>query len=308
MARDVSQHEIPTSLIALQRDERPYSYSELSTLKIPVLPDDTKLTLDQVKCILLDVIINNHANVFRAASVLTVPLFGDEFSKVEPFEYVVKEPPELQKSGTRLMAGLQCNECIELNDLYSEWGDERVQAQIIANTALLAVLTSPRDLHPHDAVKDEAFRCMNLGVSFAQFTAYTTLMDFLKTKGKTLSDLYELIPAPFIANFKEAVERRRSDLEASPCWYRYCHALNAGFVREFSIHGCQDIAYFGIAIKALSKNVNATVGDVAGVRLSEEMKKELCEHAKIVVRAWHTWRRRGQPTRHTPNASMEHAP
>ncbi|VDD77835.1 unnamed protein product, partial [Mesocestoides corti] len=126
MARDVSEPVVHNPLIALLRDERPYSYSELSQLKIPVLRDDTKLTLDQVKCILLDVLIENNADVFRAASVLTVPLFGDEFSTVEPFEYVVTEPPEMQKSGSRLMAGLQCNECIELNDLYSEWGDERV--------------------------------------------------------------------------------------------------------------------------------------------------------------------------------------
>ncbi|VDD83899.1 unnamed protein product [Mesocestoides corti] len=357
MARDVSEYKMPISLLALLRGERPYSYTELATLKIPVLPDDTKLTLDQVKCILVDVIINNHADVFRAASVLTVPLFGDEFSKVEPFEYVVTEPPELQKAGTRLMEGLECNECIALNDLYFEWGDERVQAQIIANTALLAALTSPyavtapslkfpswtpqnwpmsrivkckpfepvdgellklmwkkinrdyvswklgevvsrviaqrcvcyfqrRDLHPHDAVRDEAFCCMNMGVFFAQFSAYSTLMDFLNSKGKTLSDLHELLPAPFIADFKAAVERRRIDLEASPCWYPYCHALKIGFVREFSFRNCPDIAYFGIALKALWRDVNATVGDVPGVYLSEEVKRQLCEYAKIVVRGW----------------------
>ncbi|VDD78982.1 unnamed protein product [Mesocestoides corti] len=255
------------------------------------------------------------------------------------------------------MEGLECNECIALKDLYSEWGDERVQARIIANTALLAALTSPfaesassakfpswtprtrsmsqivkckpfepvdgellklmwvkirrdyakwklggvvsrviaqrcvcysyiHDLHPHDAVRNEAFRCMNLGVAFAQFTAYTTLMDFLKSKGKTLSDLHELLPTPFITDFKAAVERRRSDLKASPCWYPYCHALKTSFVREFSLRNCQDIAYFGIALKALWRDVNATVGDAAGVELSEEVKKQLCEYAKIVVAEW----------------------
>ncbi|VDD78912.1 unnamed protein product [Mesocestoides corti] len=348
---------MPTSLLAQQRDERPYSYSALSKVRIPVLPDDTKLTLDQVKCILLDVLIDNHADVFRAASVLTVPLFGDEFSKIEPFEYVVTEPPELQKAGTRLMEGLECNECIALNDLYSEWGDEQVQAQVIANTVFLAALTSPyiviapsskftswtnqkwpmsdiakckairpvdgellklmwvkirrdyakwelggvvsrviaqkcvcyfrrRDFYPYDAVRDEAFRWMNFGVYFALFSPYRKLMNFLKSKGKTLSDLHELIPAPFIANFKAAVERRRSDLEASPCWYSYSHALNTGFVREFSLRNCPDIAYFGKALKDLWSDVNATVGDVPGVQLSEEIKKQLCEYAKNVVREW----------------------
>ncbi|VDD83897.1 unnamed protein product [Mesocestoides corti] len=284
--------------------------TKTTTLKIPVLPDNAKLTLDHVKCILLDVLIDNHADVFRAASVLTVPLFGDEFSKVEPFEYVVTEPPELQKPGARLMAGLQCNECIELNDLYSEWGDERVQARIIANAALVAVLTSPLavsassskflswtlqnwpislfvqctafrpvdgellklmwtkirrfyvrwelgkeilrvialrcacyfhggDLHPHDPVKDEAFRHMGIGVAFAQFSAYKMLMDYLKKKGKTLLDLLKLIPANFIVKFKAAVEHRRSDLEASPCWYYYCHALSPDFYHEYAVEGYQ---------------------------------------------------------------------
>ncbi|VDD84466.1 unnamed protein product, partial [Mesocestoides corti] len=287
MARDVSEHTKIDSLIALLQNEQTYSYSALFTVRIPVLPDDTKLTLDQVKCILLDVLIDNRADVFRAASVLTVPLFGDEFSKVEPFEYVVTEPPELKKAGTRLMASLQCNEYIALNDLYSEWGDEQVQAQVIGNTILVAVLTSPLaviaplpkflnwtplnppmspfvkckafrpvdgdllklmytkirqdyvqwemgevtsrviaqrcvcyfhrlDLHPHDSVKDEAFRCMDMGVSFAQFTAYSMLVKFLNKRGKTLSDLYEVIPLEFIEEFKAEVERRRSDLEASP--------------------------------------------------------------------------------------------